>query len=179
MKFKPQSLIVLGLAVIGFASFASGQAFAEDDFMFEGTSTGLCLDGHGRGKDVKVAACRTAFQAQRWSFDTHTGQIKHVRRNLCLAVSNSNRANGARVVLWPCNRGTNQRWNLDTIAKTNGPIASALNGKCLDVSMVRPSGNSAQVHMWDCLQGRNQTWQLVKVQRTFKKKRAPSFFPSK
>ncbi len=166
---------ILGL-VFGLAVFSSSEAFAGDDFLLKSNSAKLCLDGHARGKDVKVSRCRTPFGAQRWDIDPESGQIKHTRRNLCLAVSNFNRANGARVVLWPCNGGTNQRW----ILASNGSIRSALNGKCLDVSKVNQSAKRANVHMWDCHLRKNQQWEKVRVPSNVKKKkRGKMFVPKK
>ena len=155
---------------IGLSFASAGQVRAEDDFMFTSSSAKLCLDGHGRGKDVKASSCRTPFGAQRWSIDKNAGQIMHIKSNLCLAVSNSNRANGARVVLWPCNRGTNQRWSFGSVGASARQIKSALHGKCIDVSKVNHSGKRANIHLWDCHRGKNQHWTMREVKRTYKKK---------
>ena len=85
----------------------SSPAFALDDILLKSQLNGLCFDGYQRGWDIKTARCR---------INPETSQIKHARRDLCQAVSNSNRENGARVVLWSCNRGTNQRWTIDNNA---------------------------------------------------------------
>ena len=168
---------VITLAIFGFA--LPGAASAQDDFMFKNLSSELCLDGHGRGKDVKVKKCRTAFSAQRWSYNLETGQIMHTNKNLCVVISNSNRANGARLVLWPCNTGANQRWKLDKIVGADGQLQSSFNGKCADVSKINHTKKLANVHMWQCHTGKNQIWQLVKVNRSFKtrKKLENRFFP--
>ncbi len=179
MKSKHNLFVVLGIAVFGLGFSAPGLAAVEDDFMFKNLSSELCLDGHGRGKDAKVSKCRTAFSAARWSFNVETGQIMHAKRNLCLAVSNSNKANGARVVMWPCSSSANQRWKLPTIANTDGPIVSALHGKCLDVSKVNLTSNTANLHMWDCHQGKNQVWHLLKINRSFKTKKKNRYFSDK
>jgi hypothetical protein len=92
-----------------------------------------------------------------------------------LAVSNSNRANGARVVLWPCNQGTNQRWEINA----DGLIKSALNGKCIDVSKYNATAKLANVHMWDCHGKINQQWGRVVVKRSFKSKRSKNFLIKK
>ena len=166
--------MVVALVVVGF--LPSRPAFANDDVLLKSQLNGLCLDGYKRGRDIKAARCRTPFKAQRWSINTETGQIKHARRDLCLAVSNSNRENGARVVLWPCNNGTNQRWEINS----DGHILSALNGKCVDISKHNATAKLANIHMWDCHGQVNQQWDRVVVQRTFKKgKRSKNFLIKK
>jgi hypothetical protein len=177
LKFKISAVVSL---VAIFSIALPGAAHAQDDFMFKSLSTNLCLDGHGRGKDVKVSKCRTAFSAQRWSFNTDTGQIMHKNKKLCVVISNSNRANGARVVLWPCNHSANQRWKLGSIAGEDGVLQSNFNGKCIDVSKLNHTKKLANIHMWQCHKGKNQMWQLVKVSRSFKPKKKKiqnRFFP--
>lgn len=39
------------------------------------------------------------------------GTVVGVQSRLCLDVSGQATANGAKVVLWTCNGGANQRWN--------------------------------------------------------------------
>jgi hypothetical protein len=170
--------VVASLGAI-FSIALPGTVYAQDDFMFKSVSSDLCLDGHGRGKDVKVSKCRTAFSAQRWSFNPDTGQIMPTNKKLCVVVSNSKRADGARVVLWPCNNSVNQRWKLDSIAGADGILKSKFNGKCIDVSKVNHVKRLANIHMWQCHSGKNQMWQLVKVNRSFKpkKKIQNRFFP--
>ncbi len=169
MNFTIKLAMILALAGLGFVPASSAQA--ADDILLKSQSNGLCLDGYKRGRDIKAARCRTPFKAQRWSIDPESGQIKHARRELCLAVSNSNRANGARVVLWPCSHNTNQRWTINS----NGYIQSALNGKCLDVSKHNTSAKRANVHMWECHGKINQKWERVVIKRTFKSKRSKNF----
>ena len=167
--------IAMLFALIGVGIIPAGPALAADDILLKSQSNGLCLDGYKRGQDIRAAWCRTPFKAQRWSINPESGQIKHARRDLCLAVSNSNRANGARVVLWPCNYATNQRWAINS----DGHIKSALNGKCVDVSKHNTNAKLANVHMWDCHGKINQQWESVVVKRTFKSKRSKNFLMQK
>ena len=167
--------IVIFLALVGAGLVPSSPAFALDDILLKSQLNGLCFDGYQRGRDIKAARCRTPFKVQRWSINPETSQIKHARRDLCLAVSNSNPENGARVVLWSCNRDTNQRWKIDN----NGHIKSALNGKCVDASKRNATTKLANVHMWDCHGQSNQQWDRVVVRRTFESKRSKNYFIKK
>jgi hypothetical protein len=158
--------IVIFLALVGAGLVPSSPAFALDDILLKSQLNGLCFDGYQRGWDIKTARCR---------INPETSQIKHARRDLCLAVSNSNPENGARVVLWSCNRDTNQRWKIDN----NGHIKSALNGKCVDASKRNATTKLANVHMWDCHGQSNQQWDRVVVRRTFESKRSKNYFIKK
>ncbi|MDP7100229.1 MAG: ricin-type beta-trefoil lectin domain protein [Rhodospirillales bacterium] len=153
----------------------SSPAFALDDILLKSQLNGLRFDGCQRGQDIKAARCRTPFKVQRWSINPETSQIKHARRDLCQVVSNSNRENGARVVLWTCNHGTNQRWTIDN----NGHIKSVLNDKCVDASKHNATTKLVNVHMWDCHGQNNQQWDRVFVKRIFECKRLKNYFIKK
>jgi hypothetical protein len=61
--------------------------------------------------------------------------IRSAANCLCLDVYAYNYANGAPVVMWPCNGANNQRWQLNTLV---GTLSSTHNpAKCLDAN----SGN--------------------------------------
>jgi len=135
--------IAIFLALVEAGLVPSSPAFALDDILLKRQLNGLCFDGYQLGRDIKAARCRIPFKALRWSFNPETSQIRHARRDLCQAVSNSNHENGARVVLWPCNRGTNQRWTIDNDG-----------GKCVDASKHNATTKLANVHKRDC-HGRN------------------------
>ncbi|GLH99641.1 ricin-type beta-trefoil lectin domain protein [Phytohabitans aurantiacus] len=72
----------------------------------------------------------------------------------CLDVPNSSTSNGARVQLWDCHGGTNQRWTY-TASRT----LTVYGNKCLDASGAG-GGNGTAVITWDCHGGANQQWNL-------------------
>jgi len=80
------------------------------------------------------------------------GEIRARLNDKCLDIRDQNPNNGAKVQVWDCWSGANQRWYW-----TGGQIRSALNGKCLDIRDRNPN-NGAKVQMWSCWSGANQRW---------------------
>ncbi|TYB40319.1 alpha-galactosidase [Micromonospora sp. AP08] len=78
-----------------------------------------------------------------------SGALVSAASGRCLDVPQSNTANGTQPVIWDCNGGANQRWNI------SGDTLQAL-GKCLDAPLNASPGAKAQV--WDCNGGANQRW---------------------
>lgn len=72
----------------------------------------------------------------------------------CLDVWESNSTDGTRIVLWPCNGGASQQWEL----RSDGTI-HGLAGKCLDVWQSNSSDGTGIV-LWPCHSGQNQRWAL-------------------
>ena len=70
----------------------------------------------------------------------------------CLDIADRSNSNGARLIAWPCNGGSNQRWY-----PSGSQIRSHFNGKCLDVGSPRPRPET-QVVVWDCNRGAGQRW---------------------
>ncbi|MEV0136814.1 ricin-type beta-trefoil lectin domain protein, partial [Dactylosporangium sp. NPDC050688] len=62
-------------------------------------------------------------------------------------------ANGTAVVIYDCNGGTNQQWNLNS----NGSITGTASGRCLDV-VQNGTANGSRIQLWDCTGGANQVW---------------------
>ena len=67
----------------------------------------------------------------------------------CLAAPNGATANGTKPVIWDCNGGSNQRWEV------NGARLSVL-GRCLDAPTGAAVGTAVQ--LYDCHGGTNQQW---------------------
>ncbi|MFG1660037.1 glycoside hydrolase family 27 protein [Micromonospora chersina] len=78
-----------------------------------------------------------------------SGALVSAASGRCLDVPQSNTANGTQPVIWDCNGGANQRWNI------SGDTLQAL-GKCLDAPLNATPGAKAQI--WDCNGGANQRW---------------------
>ncbi|MFI9005709.1 ThuA domain-containing protein [Actinosynnema sp. NPDC053489] len=66
----------------------------------------------------------------------------------CVDVNGGGSADGAKVQLWTCNGGANQRWAV------SGTTLRALD-KCLDAS---GTANGAAVRLWTCTGGAAQNW---------------------
>ena len=82
---------------------------------------------------------------------TQSGQTLRVLGK-CLDVP-VNATAGARVQIWDCNAGANQRWTLNG----NGTITNAQTGLCLDVDGAG-TANGTAVIVWSCHNGANQRW---------------------
>jgi hypothetical protein len=71
----------------------------------------------------------------------------------CLDASGQGTANGTAVIIWDCNGGTNQQWNVNA----TGTVTGVQSGLCLD-----PSGggtaNGTLLQLWSCTGGANQRW---------------------
>jgi hypothetical protein len=72
----------------------------------------------------------------------------------CVDINGGSTANGARVQLWDCNGGTNQRWT-----HTANRQLQVYGNKCLDVSGQGTTNGTAAI-IWDCHGGTNQQWNL-------------------
>jgi poly(3-hydroxybutyrate) depolymerase len=72
----------------------------------------------------------------------------------CVDVPNSSTSNGARVQLWECHGGTNQRWT-----HTANRTLTVYGNKCLDASGTGTTNGTAVI-IWDCHGGTNQQWNL-------------------
>ncbi|WP_055692934.1 ThuA domain-containing protein [Streptomyces prasinopilosus] len=70
----------------------------------------------------------------------------------CVDVDGWGATNGAKVQLWGCNSGDNQRW------QTTGATLRSM-GKCLDVD-AWGTANGTKVQLWDCHGGTNQDWSV-------------------
>ncbi|MFG3133198.1 ThuA domain-containing protein [Streptomyces tendae] len=78
-------------------------------------------------------------------------QIKGVGGK-CVDVNGQSSTNGAKVQLWGCNNGDNQKWTA-----TGATLRSM--GKCLDVD-AWGTANGTKVQLWDCHGGANQDWSV-------------------
>lgn len=85
----------------------------------------------------------------RW-YDLY--EIRSHMHHKCLDVFGLDTGNGARVGMWDCWGGANQRWYW-----YGDEIRSILNNKCLDVLGFN-NNNGAAIGMWDCWGGSNQRW---------------------
>jgi dienelactone hydrolase len=81
-------------------------------------------------------------------------QVVHTTSGRCLDVPGAGTANGARLQLWDCHGGTNQRWTY-----TSSKQLTVYGNKCLGASG-RGTTNGTAVVIWDCDGDANQQWNL-------------------
>lgn len=70
----------------------------------------------------------------------------------CVDVNGRSTTNGAKVQVWGCNGGDNQKWQA-----TGSTLRSM--GKCLDVDAAG-TADGTKVQLWDCHAGPNQEWSV-------------------
>ncbi|MFJ6674610.1 ThuA domain-containing protein [Actinosynnema sp. NPDC091369] len=102
------------------------------------------IQNHGAGDDVSFRNIRIK---ELGGTTPRTGPIV-AASGKCVDVSGGSSADGARVQLWSCNGGANQRWTV------SGSTLRALD-KCLDAA---GTGNGAVVRLWTCNGGGGQNW---------------------
>ena len=73
----------------------------------------------------------------------------------CLDAEGAVTTPGTPIVLYDCNGGTNQQWNVNS----DGTITGVQSGICLDVTgATNPNGSGLE--LWGCNGGANQKWTL-------------------
>jgi hypothetical protein len=103
------------------------------------------------------------------SIDTATGVVQGangatdslvVRHSgKCLDVSSGSTADSARLLQWPCNSATNQRFTVQSLGNGYHRLVARHSGKCLDVSS-GSTADGATVLQYTCSGQTNQQWQL-------------------
>ncbi|WP_367129395.1 ThuA domain-containing protein [Saccharothrix sp. HUAS TT1] len=102
------------------------------------------LQNHGAGDDVSFRNVRIK---ELGGTTPRTGPVVGASGK-CVDVAGGSAADGAKVQLWTCNSGANQRWTAD------GSTLRSL-GKCLDVA---GTANGSAVRLWTCTGGGAQNW---------------------
>jgi beta-glucanase (GH16 family) len=107
---------------------------------------GKCMDvagddTGGNGTPVQLWDCQSYAKDQHWLLKN--GQLQTLGR--CLDITNNGNTSGAKLELWDCNGGGNQKWS----TRPNGTLVNPASGLCVD----SPSGNTAngtQLQIWTC-----------------------------
>jgi hypothetical protein len=93
--------------------------------------------------------------------ESQTGDIGTEPYGKCLAVGGGSKANGARVIQWPCNGHAEQIWTRVVLWRYNGiasvRIVNKNSGKCLAVAG-GSDAEAAKVIQWDCVGSQDQRW---------------------
>jgi ricin-type beta-trefoil lectin protein len=71
----------------------------------------------------------------------------------CLDAVNNGTTAGTKVVIWDCNGGSNQQWQLNA----DGTITGVQSRLCLDVTGAG-TANGSLIELWTCHGGSNQKW---------------------
>jgi WD40 repeat protein len=86
---------------------------------------------------------------------SHNGHVHSLSfgSNKCLDVPGGTGANGAKIQIWDCSDGNNQKFRFDAKGNNYYQIVNLSSGKCLDIA---GGGNGAALQQWDCSGGPNQ-----------------------
>ncbi|MFL5996941.1 MAG: RICIN domain-containing protein [Streptomyces sp.] len=79
--------------------------------------------------------------------------------SMVMDVASGSTANGAKVIQWSSNGGTNQQWTLTKVADNIYTLKSVKSGLCLDVPN-QSTTTGVQLQQWTCNGGTNQQWFL-------------------
>jgi hypothetical protein len=79
--------------------------------------------------------------------------------SMVMDVASGSTANGAKIIQWPSNGGTNQQWTLTKVADNVYTLKSVKSGLCLDVPN-QSTTTGVQLQQWTCNGGTNQQWFL-------------------
>ncbi|MET8082389.1 RICIN domain-containing protein [Streptomyces sp. NPDC005303] len=85
--------------------------------------------------------------------------LKNVNSSQLMDVSSGSTANGAKIIQWASNGGTNQQWTLTKLADNVYTLKSVKSGLCLDVPN-QSTTTGTQLQQWTCNGGTNQQWFL-------------------
>lgn len=79
------------------------------------SDAGPCLELPGNnsanGTELQTASCNTG-NAQKFSRDNTTNEIKHDGSGKCVDVKDGSFAAGTAIIIWTCHGGQNQKWSL-------------------------------------------------------------------
>lgn len=78
----------------------------------------------------------------------------------CLEVEGGSGADGANVLQWACNGGTNQRWRVDDLGNDTSRLVNVASGKVLDTADCSVA-DGADLRQWSWLNNICQAFRLV------------------
>jgi len=110
-------------------------------------------------------------QYPSWSLDTTAGTwtpnsgvptagihtLTNANSSMLMDVASGSTANGAKIIQWTSNGGTNQQWTLTRVRDNIFTLTSVKSGLCLDVPN-RSLTDGLQLQQWTCNGGTNQQW---------------------
>ena len=129
--------------------------------MFVNNTTGNCLDvtnNPKKGTILQSWKCNKSSDNQRFDIikKNRRGEriIKSVKGNMCLDVAGKSTKDGAKIILWSCNGGANQSWNIINLKNNWFHLHSKHSRKYLDLGGGNRK-NGAKYNQWACRKGNN------------------------
>ncbi|MGP3920275.1 family 43 glycosylhydrolase [Nonomuraea sp. 10N515B] len=78
----------------------------------------------------------------------------------CLDVSGASSADGADVIQWSCNGGTNQQWRIEDLGNDTSRLVNVRSGKVLDVNACG-SADGTNIQQWSWLNNNCQKFRMI------------------
>jgi hypothetical protein len=73
----------------------------------------------GAGGAVVLKTCNANLDSQKWIYDGRNLRVKY-NTGLCLNIQGGNSVNGAKLIVWPCDNGSNSAWVEYSISSVSG-----------------------------------------------------------
>jgi hypothetical protein len=132
-----------------------------DLFEMKLESNGLCLYPTGKTNGSLVNLVKCGSTVNTWWKTVKTDNrshrlIQHSNTGKCLDVKDWSTSSGAKIQIWDCHSGKNQRWSTRDWYGTV-PLENVNSGKCIDYST-----SKATIQQYDCHFRSNQRWNGIK-----------------
>jgi hypothetical protein len=123
-------------------------------FALKGAHSGRCLDVPDGQTGVQTQIWDCTGNANQAITQTGAGELRVAGK--CLAAAGDGTAPGTKLILWPCNGRTSQKWWF----RLDGSVINRSNGLAIDVSDWR-TANGSPVQLWTALGNATQAWNRV------------------
>lgn len=90
---------------------------------------------------------------QQWVLDSKNRLKSSHMPNHCLDIAWGNTNNGAKLIMWPCHDGNNQKWDFNPVSRAY--VSRHDNRMCLDTPNVE---KNREPYIWRCHNGPQQVW---------------------
>ena len=123
-------------------------------------TTAIILEEAHSGTDARVSQysrsylTSNGFTPYRYNHALDHPQYANSNSRMCLSVAGGgSTADGADVIQWSCNGGSEQQWKW-----TDGQLVNWKSGKCLSVAGGGSTANGADIIQWSCNGNPEQQW---------------------
>ncbi|MPY56118.1 RICIN domain-containing protein [Streptomyces spongiae] len=123
----------------------------DSTFTLKGANSGRCLDVPNGQTGVQVQIYDCSGNANQTITQTTAGELR-VSGN-CLAAAGDGTTAGTKLILWPCNGKSSQKWWF----RLDGSVINRSNGLAVDVANWA-TANGSKVQLWTALGNATQRW---------------------
>ncbi|WP_374011036.1 RICIN domain-containing protein [Streptomyces ipomoeae] len=120
-------------------------------FALKGADSGRCLDVPNGQTGVQVQIWDCSGNQNQQITATDTGELRVLGN--CLAAAGDGTTAGTKLILWPCNGKSSQKWWF----RLDGSVINRSNGLAVDVTNWA-TANGSKVQLWTALGNATQRW---------------------